>query len=89
MKEKLLNGNKWCHIYTDDSGMTNIYNTETNETYRIVPDPHFLGFAIERYVDGEMEVRNIISFDEMKILSNLAGSNDLLKSLSDKGGEQK
>ncbi len=87
MKDKLLNANKWCHIYTDVDGITNIHNTETNETYRIIPDISSLGFNIERHKDGELAARNTISFDEMKILTDLAGSNHLLQRLEGKGGE--
>ncbi len=87
MKEKLTNANKWCHIYTDAQGITNYHNTETNETYKIIPDKSALGFNIEYYKDAELEARNSISFNEMKSLSLLAGSNHLLLNLI--GGEQK
>ncbi len=87
IREKLPNANKWCHIYTDIDGIINIHNTETNETYRIVPDISAFGFHLELHKDGKLIARNNISFDEMKILANLAGSNHLLKSLDDKGGE--
>lgn len=87
-REKLPNANKWCHIYTDIDGIINIHNTETNETYRIIPDISALGFHIERYEDGELKTRNHISFDEMKILSDLAGSNYLLHNFKGKGGEE-
>jgi len=86
-REKLPNANKWCHIYTDIDGVTNIHNTETNETYRIIPETSALGFQLERHKDGELRVRNTISFDELRILSDLAGSNHLLEKLADKGGE--
>jgi hypothetical protein len=86
-REKLQNGNKYCHIYNDDDGCTNFHNTETNETYRIVPDLSCLGFHLERFEGGILKTRNSISFDELKILSDLGGSNYLLSSLSGKGGE--
>jgi hypothetical protein len=86
-REKLPNANKWCHIYTDIDGVTNIHNTETNETYRIIPETSALGFQLERHKDGELRARNTISFDELRILSDLAGSNHLLEKLADKGGE--
>jgi hypothetical protein len=86
-REKLQNANKWCHIYTDIDGVTNIHNTETNETYRIIPETSALGVQIERHKDGELKARNTISFDEFRILSDLAGSNHLLEKLAYKGGE--
>jgi hypothetical protein len=86
-REKLPNANKWCHIYTDIDGVTNIHNTETNETYRIIPETSALGVQIERHKDGELKARNTISFDEFRILSDLAGSNHLLKKIAYKGGE--
>jgi hypothetical protein len=86
-REKLPNANKWCHIYTDIDGVINIHNTETNETYRIIPETSALGFQLERHKDGELRARNTISFDELRILSDLAGSNHLLGKLDDKGGE--
>jgi hypothetical protein len=85
-RDRLLNANKWCHIYTDSNGVTNYHNTETNETYRIIPSISALGFCIEYYKDAELKARNTISFDEMKILALLAGSNGLLKNFY--GGEQ-
>lgn len=85
IREKLPNANKWCHIYTDSDGITNYHNTETNETYRIIPDTSALGFYIELHKDGELKARNSISFDEMKALTLLSGSNNLLKDLI--GGE--
>lgn len=88
-KDTLPNGNKWCHIYSDDDGVINIHNTETNETYRIIPDKSAFGFHLERHKDGELKSRNSIGFDEMKILTDLAGSNHLLQNLKGKGGEQK
>lgn len=87
MRDKLPNANKWCHIYTDVDGITNIHNTETNETYRIIPDKSAFGIHIERYKDGELKARNSINFDELKILTDLAGSNHLLQKLSGIGGE--
>ena len=87
-REKLPNANKWCHIYTDIYGVKNIHNTETNETYRITPKTSALGFQLERYKDGELKTRNTISFDELRILADLAGSNHLLQNLNGKGGEQ-
>ena len=86
-REKLLNANKWCHIYTDSDNVTNIHNTETNETYRIIPSIHTFGFYIERHENGVLAGRNSIGFDEMRVLSDLAGCNGLLKQLIDKGGE--
>lgn len=86
-REKLQNANKYCHIYNDDDGCTNFHNIETNETYRIVPESSCLGFHLERFEGGILRTRNSISFDELRILSDLAGSNDLLKSLVGKGGE--
>ncbi len=86
-REKLPNANKWCHIYIDIDGVTNIHNTETNETYRIIPETSALGFQLERHKDGELRARNTISFDELRILADLAGSNHLLEKLADKGGE--
>lgn len=92
MKNKMRlttpNANKWCHIYTDVDGITNIHNTETNETYRIIPDISFLGFQLERHKDGVLKARNHISFGEMKILTDLAGSNHLLQNLTNMGGEK-
>jgi len=85
-REKLTNGNKWCHIYTDTDGITNYHNTETNETYRVIPDKSALGFHLEYYKDAELKVRNSFSFYELKSLALLAGSNHLLNSLV--GGEQ-
>ncbi len=85
-KEKLKNANKWCHIYTDDDGFTNYHNTETNETYRIIPNKSALGFYIEYFKDAELKARNSVSFDELKSLALLAGSNHLLNNLV--GGEQ-
>ena len=87
MRDKLPNANKYCHIYTDIDGVTNIHNTETNETYRIIPETSALGFQLERHKDGELKARNTISFDELKILADLAGSNHLLQKLDGKGGE--
>lgn len=87
MRDKLPNANKWCHIYTDIDGVTNIYNTKTNETYRIIPETFALGFQLERHKDGELKARNTISFDELRILSDLAGSNHLLQKLDGKGEE--
>jgi len=86
-REKLPNANKWCHIYTDIDGITNIHNTETNETYRIIPETSALGFQLERHKDGELKARNTISFNELRILTDLAGSNHLLQNLDGKGGE--
>lgn len=86
-REKLLNANKYCHIYTDDDGITNYHNTETNETYRIIPDKSALGFYLEYFKDGELKARNSFEFTELKILANLAGSNYLLNNLV--GGEHK
>ncbi len=86
IREKLTNGNKWCHIYTDSDGITNYHNTETNETYRVIPDKSALGFHIEYYKDAELKARNSVSFDELKSLALLAGSNHLLNNLV--GGEQ-
>ncbi len=86
-REKLPNANKWCHIYTDIDGVTNIHNTETNETYRIIPETSALGFQLERHKDGELKARNTISFDELRALADLAGSNHLLEKLAAKGGE--
>jgi len=37
--------------------------------------------------DGELRARNTISFDELRILSDLAGSNHLLGKLTGKSGE--
>jgi hypothetical protein len=88
-REKLPNANKWCHIYTDVDGITNRHNTETNETYRIIPETSALGFQLERHKDGELKARNTISFDELRILTDLAGSNHLLQNLDGKGGEGK
>lgn len=85
-REKLLNANKWCHIYIDDDGITNYHNTKTNETYRVVPDKSAFGFYLEYFKDAELKARNSFSFDELKILANLAGSNHLLKNLV--GGEE-
>lgn len=87
-KEKLPNANKWCHIYTDIDGITTIHNTETNETYRIIPDTSAFGFMLEYHKDATLKARNTISFDEMKVLALLAGSNHLLKNLNGTGGEQ-
>lgn len=87
MRDKLLNANKYCHIYTDVDGITNIHNTETNETYRIIPEISSLGFYLERYKDGILKARNSISFDEMKILTDMAGSNHLLNKIAKKFGE--
>ena len=87
IREKLTNGNRWCHIYTDADGVTNYYNTETNETYRIIPDKSVLGFHIEYYKDAKLKARNSVSFDELKSLALLAGSNHLLNNLV--GGETK
>lgn len=86
-REKLSNANKYCHIYTDVGGITNIHNTETNETYRIIPQISALGFHLERYKDSVLVARNNISFDELKILTDLTGSNHLLKNIGT-GGEQ-
>ena len=86
-REKLQNANKYCHIYRDSDDCDNFYNTETNETYRIVPNPSCLGFHLERFKDGVLSARNSLSFDELKILTDLTGSNHLLNSLSGKGGE--
>lgn len=88
-RDKLPNANKWCHIYTDKDGVVNIHNTETNETYRIIPEISTFGFHLERHENGELKARNSISFDEMKVLTNLAGSNQLLLNLSNNGGEKK
>lgn len=85
-RENLVNGNKWCHIYTDADGITNYHNTETNETYRVIPSKSAFGFMIEYYKDAELKARNTVSFDEMKSLALLAGSNHLLNNLV--GGEQ-
>lgn len=85
-RERLPNANKWCHIYTDIDGIVNIHNTKTNETYRIIPDISALGFHLERFMDGVLIARNNIGFDELKILSDLAGSNYLLQNLTS-GGE--
>jgi hypothetical protein len=87
IRHNLPNGNKWCHIYTDKDGVTNIHNTQTNETYRIIPEASSLGFYLEYHKDAEMVARNSLSFDELKILALLAGSNHLLSNLKDKGGE--
>lgn len=70
-KDKLPNANKWCHIYTDIDGVTNIHNTKTKETYRIIPEISALGFHLERHKDGELQTRNTISFDELKMITNL------------------
>lgn len=85
-REKLLNGNNWCHIYTDDDGITNYHNTKTNETYRVIPDKSAFGFYLEYFKDAELKARNSVSFDEMKCIALLAGSNHLLKNLV--GGEK-
>jgi hypothetical protein len=86
IRERLTNANKWCHIYTDTDGVTNYHNTETNETYRVIPDIHALGFHLEYYKGAELQARNCISFDELKSLSLLAGSNGLLNDIV--GGER-
>jgi len=88
MKNKLPNANEYCHIYTDVDGVTNIHNTETNETYRIIPDISALGIYIEKHKNGELKSRNSLSFNELSVLTDLAGSNQLLINLQDKGGEQ-
>jgi hypothetical protein len=80
-REKLTNGNKWCHIYTDTDGIVNYHDTERNETYRVIPDRSALGFHLEYHKDGELKARNSISFAEMKSIASLAGSNHLLRSL--------
>ena len=87
MNETLINGNKWCHIYKDTDGIDNYHNTETNETYRIIPTISGFGFFIEYYKDAKLIARNTISFEYMKILSLLAGSNDLLYKLTTSYGE--
>ena len=87
IRHNLPNGNKWCHIYTDSDGVTNIHNTQTNETYRIIPEASSFGFYLEYHKDAEMVARNSLSFDELKVLALLAGSNHLLSNLKDKGGE--
>lgn len=87
IRDKLPNANKWCHIYTDEDGITNIHNTQTNETYRIIPDTSALGIQIERHTNGKLSTRNTLSFEELKVLADLAGSNQLLRNLADKGGE--
>ena len=84
-REKLTNGNKWCHIYTDTDGVVNYHDTERNETYRVIPDKSALGFHLEYHRDGELKARNSISFAEMKSIARLAGSNHLLNQLA--GGE--
>lgn len=86
-REKLPNANKYCHIYKDEDGCDNFHNTETNETYRIVPHPSCLGFHLERFEGGELKARNTISFDELRILTDITGSNHLLQSLVGQGGE--
>jgi hypothetical protein len=85
-REKLTNGNKWCHIYTDTDGVVNYHDTERNETYRVIPDKSALGFHLEYHKDGELKARNSISFAEMKSIASLAGSNHLLNQLV--GGEK-
>lgn len=82
LREKLPNANKYCHIYTDTDNITTIHNTETNETYRIIPETSALGFHLEYFKDAKLIARNSFSFDEMKILALLAGSNGLLKNNS-------
>lgn len=54
IREKLINGNKYCHINTNNDGVTNYHNTEINETYRVVPDKQALGFYLEYHKDGEL-----------------------------------
>jgi hypothetical protein len=88
MRDKLPNANKYCHIYTDSDDITNIHNTETNETYRVIPDIGALGLHLELHKNGELSRRCSLSFDELNVLANLAGSTDLLQKLADKGGEQ-
>lgn len=84
-REKLINANKYCHIYTDDDGVTCIHNTESNETYRVIPDVSMFGFYIEYHKDAKLVARNSVGFGEMKTLALLAGSNHLLRNLN--GGE--
>ena len=84
-REKLVNANKYCHIYTDEDGITCIHNTEKNETYRIIPAVSMFGFYIEYHKDAKLVARNSVGFDEMKTLALLAGSNHLLRKLN--GGE--
>lgn len=86
IREKLTNGNKWCHIYIDNDGITNYYNSETNETYRVIPDISMHGFYLEYHKDGKLIARNNVSFDEMKFIALLTGNNHLLNNLV--GGEQ-
>lgn len=86
-REKLLNANEFCHIYEDDYGVTNIHITKNNETYRLIPKTHALGFQIERHKNGRLVSRNTISYEEMRVLADLAGSNDLLTNLDGQGGE--
>lgn len=87
-RDRLPNGNNYCHLYKDDIGCDNIHNSETNETYRIVPDPSCLGFHLERFKGGKLIARNSITFKELKILTDLTGQNYLLESLSGHGGEK-
>lgn len=86
-REKLLNANRYCHIYVDDDGITNYHDTETNETYRVISDTGALGFYLEYFKDGVLKARNSFEFKELKILANLTGSNYLLNNLI--GGELK
>jgi len=85
IKDKLPDASKWCHIYTDSVNVTTIHDTENNETYRIIPNVSAHGFMLEYHKDGELKARNGFSFEYMKILAKLAGSNNLLKTLN--GGE--
>ena len=88
LRDKLPNANKYCHIYTDSDGITNIHNTETNETFRIIPEVSALGIMIEKHKDGALQSRNSLDMDVLKVLADLAGSNDMILNLKDKGGEQ-
>ena len=58
-REKLLNANRYCHIYVDDDGITNYHDTETNETYRVIPDTGALGFYLEYFKDGVLNLGQI------------------------------
>lgn len=84
-KDKLPNATKWCHIYQDIDDITTIHDTENNETYRIIPEISAHGIMIEYHKDGILKARNGLSFDMLKTLALLAGSNHLLKNLV--GGE--
>lgn len=87
-RSKLLNANKYCHIYNDDDGVTNIHDTTKNQTYRIIPATYALGIIIEKHKDGELVSRNSLDVDMLEVLADLAGSNDMILNLKDKGGEQ-